>query len=187
MDDTTDSQLNLGEAIRRRLPVSLVIALVLILVALTLAVALPSMYKSRAVILIEAQEMPQDLVRSLVTSFADERIQVISQRVLTNSNLSSIIEKYDLYADDRKREPMEKVLEDMRKDVAVTPISAEVADPKLGRSMQATIAFELSYESKSPALAQRVANEIVSLFLSENLRQRTETSKESLTFLNGER
>ena len=186
MDDTIDTQLNLGEAIRRRLPVSLIIALVLILVSLTLAMTLPSLYKSRAVILIEAQEMPQDLVRSLVTSFADERIQVISQRVLTNSNLSSIIEKYDLYADDRKRQPMEKVLEDMRKDVAVTPISAEVADPKLGRSMQATIAFELSYESKSPALAQRVANEIVSLFLSENLRQRTETSKESLTFLSGE-
>ena len=89
------------------------------------------------------------------------------QRVLTNSNLSSIIEKYDLYPDERKREPMEKVLEDMRNEIAVTPISAEVADPKLGRSMQATIAFELSYESKSPALAQRVANEIVSLFLSE--------------------
>ncbi len=186
MDDTSDIQLNLGEAIRRRMPVSLAIASVLILIALTLSMALPSVYRSRAVILIEAQEMPQDLVRSLVTSFADERIQVISQRVLTNSNLSSIIEKYDLYADERKREPMEKVLEDMRKDVAVTPISAEVADPKLGRSMQATIAFELSYESKSPALAQRVANEIVSLFLSENLRQRTETSKESLTFLTGE-
>jgi succinoglycan biosynthesis transport protein ExoP len=186
MDDTSDIQINLGEAIRRRMPVSLAIASVLILIALTLSMALPSIYKSRAVILIEAQEMPQDLVRSLVTSFADERIQVISQRVLTNSNLSSIIEKYDLYADERKREPMEKVLEDMRKDVAVTPISAEVADPKLGRSMQATIAFELSYESKSPALAQRVANEIASLFLSENLRQRTETSKESLTFLTGE-
>lgn len=186
MDDTPDIQVNLGEAIRRRMPVSLAIASVLILIALLLAMALPSLYKSRAVILIEAQEMPQDLVRSLVTSFADERIQVISQRVLTNSNLSSIMEKYDLYADERKREPMEKVLEDMRKDVAVTPISAEVADPKLGRSMQATIAFELSYESKSPTLAQRVANEIVSLFLSENLRQRTETSKESLTFLTSE-
>lgn len=186
MDDTSDIQLNLGEAIRRRLPLSLAVASVLILFSLILALALPSLFKSRAVILIEAQEMPQDLVRSLVTSFADERIQVISQRVLTNSNLRSIIEKYDLYPDERKREPMEKVLEDMRNEVAVTPISAEVADPKLGRSMQATIAFELSYESKSPALAQRVANEIVSLFLSENLRQRTETSKESLTFLTGE-
>jgi succinoglycan biosynthesis transport protein ExoP len=186
MDDTADIQLNIREVIRRRLPISLAIASVLIMAALVLAVALPSLYRSRAVILIEAQEMPQDLVRSLVTSFADERIQVISQRVLTNSNLSSIIEKYDLYAEERKRDPMEKVLEDMRKDVAVTPISAEVADPKLGRSTQATIAFELSYESKSPTLAQRVANELVSLFLSENLRQRTETSKESLTFLSGE-
>lgn len=186
MDETSDIQINLAEVIRRRMPICVAVASILILAALSLAMALPPVYKSRAVILIEAQEMPQDLVRSLVTSFADERIQVISQRVLTNSNLTSIIEKYDLYATERKREPMEKVLNDMRQDVDVTPISAEVADPKLGRSMQATIAFELSYENESAALAQRVASEIVSLFLSENLRQRTETSKESLTFLTSE-
>ena len=52
--------------------------------------------------------------------------------------------------------------------------------------MQATIAFELAYENKSPQLAQRVANEIVSLFLNENLKQRSETSKETLNFLTTE-
>ena len=56
--------------------------------------------------LIEQQEIPQDLVRSMVTSFADQRIQVISQRVLTNANLSSIIEKYNLYAKDREDKPL---------------------------------------------------------------------------------
>ena len=186
MDDILTFPFNFGEAIKRRLPLAAVVGFTLLIVTLVLAVTLPSYYKSRAVILIEAQEMPQDLVRSLVTSFADQRIQVISQRVLTNSNLSSIIEKYDLYAEDRQHAPLESILETMRKEIAVTPISADVADPRVGRSIQATIAFELAYESKSPALAQRVANEIVSLFLSENLRQRKETSQQSLTFLTEE-
>ena len=186
MEEVQIFPFNYGEAVKRRLPVGVSVGISMLIATALLAVALPSYFKSRAVILIEAQEMPQDLVRSLVTSFADQRIQVISQRVLTNSNLSSIIDKYGLYAAERKHDPLEAVLEMMRKDITVNPISADVADPKVGRSIQATIAFELAYESKSPALAQKVANEIVSLFLSENLRQRKETSEQSLTFLSDE-
>jgi len=33
-----------------------------------------------------------------VTSFADQRVRVISQRVMTTANLLGIIERYDLYA-----------------------------------------------------------------------------------------
>ena len=186
MEETLNLTTNYGEMLKRRMPLSLAIGVALTLITLTLALGLPSLYKSRAVILIEQQEIPQDLVRSLVTSFADQRIQTISQRVLTNNNLGKIIEKYDLYAKERKHDPLEIVLEKMRKDIAVLPISADVVDPKQGRAVQATIAFELAYESKSPQLAQRVANEIVSLFLNENLKQRTETSQETLTFLTSE-
>ena len=160
--------------------------MLLLIVTVLLAFGLPSVYKSRSVILIEAQEIPQDLVRSLVTSFADQRMQTIAQRVLTNANLSEIIQKYDLYADERRREPLETVLEGMREDISMTPISADVVDPKQGRAVQATIAFELAYENQSPQLAQRVANEIVSLFLNENLKQRTEASQDTLSFLNSE-
>jgi uncharacterized protein involved in exopolysaccharide biosynthesis len=74
----------------------------------------------------------------------------------------------------------------MRKDIIVAPISADVVDPKQGKAVQATIAFEMSYQNRSPELAQRVANEIVSLLLNENLKQRTETSTDTLGFLSAE-
>lgn len=186
MEEALNLNVSYGEMLKRRMPLALIIGLGLLLITVALTLGLPSVFKSRAVVLIEAQEIPQDLVRSLVTSFADQRIQVISQRVLTNSNLTSIITKYDLYADQRKHDPIERVLDQMRKDISVAPISADVVDPKQGRAVQATIAFELAYENKSPQLAQRVANEIVSLFLNENLKQRTETSKETLDFLTKE-
>ena len=186
MEEALNLNVGYGEMLKRRMPLALSIGLGLLLITVALTLGLPSVFKSRAVVLIEAQEIPQDLVRSLVTSFADQRIQVISQRVLTNNNLTSIITKYELYADQRKHDPIERVLEKMRKDISVAPISADVVDPKQGRAVQATIAFELAYENKSPQLAQRVANEIVSLFLNENLKQRTETSKETLDFLTTE-
>lgn len=186
MEETLPFNPNYGEVVKRRLPLGLGIFLALIVVSLGLALGLPPLFKSRAIILIEQQEIPQDLVRSLVTSFADQRIQTISQRVLTNSNLSSIIEKYDLYTQKRRHDPLEVVLEEMREDIAVNPISADVVDPKQGKAVQATIAFELAYENENPELAQRVANEIVSLFLNENLKQRSETSAETQTFLGSE-
>ena len=186
MVEALNLSISYTEMLKRRMSLALIIGLGLLLVTVALTLGLPSVFRSRAVVLIEAQEIPQDLVRSLVTSFADQRIQVISQRVLTNNNLTSIITKYDLYADQRKHDRIERVLEQMRKDISVAPISADVVDPKQGRAVQATIAFELAYENKSPQLAQRVANEIVSLFLNENLKQRSETSKETLNFLTTE-
>jgi polysaccharide biosynthesis transport protein len=186
MEEPSSQNTNYAEILKRRLPMSLVIGAILTAITVGLATGLPSLYKSRAVILIEQQEIPQDLVRSLVTSFAEQRVQVISQRVLTNSNLTRIIQEYGLYSRERVGKPLEVVLEQMRGDVSILPISADVVDPKQGKTVQATIAFELAYENRNAQLAQRVANEIVSLFLNENLKQRTETSKETLDFLTAE-
>lgn len=186
MEEALDLRPNYAEIIKRRLPLSAVVGIALLALTVALALGLPSVYTSRSVILIEAQEIPQDLVRSLVTSYADQRMQIIAQRVLTNANLTDIINKYDLYAEDRQRAPLETVLDAMREDITMEPISADVVDPKQGKAVKATIAFELAYENESPELAQRVANEIASLFLNENLKQRTEASEDTLGFLSGE-
>ena len=177
---------NYGEVIRRRLPLGLSVAAILAVLTIGVALTLPAVYKSRAVILIEQQDIPEDLVRSLVTSYADQRIQVISQRVLTSANLTAIINKFDLYPDERQTEPVEVVLEEMREDITVAPISADVVDQRSGRPTKATIAFELAFDSKEPRTAQRVANDLVSLFLSENLKQRTEAAEDTLGFLSTE-
>ncbi len=147
------------------------------------AFALPAVYRSEAIILIEQQEIPEDLVRSTVTSYADQRVQVISQRVMSSNNLRSIIEQFDLYADERRTESMAEIIEEMREDITLEMISADVVDPRSGRPTQATIAFSLSYDNESPSLAQKVTNQIVSLFLKENLRTRTESAEETSSFL----
>src|SRR5215469_18366127 len=81
---------------RRRRPM-LLAAGVGLLTALLLAFLLPAVYQSIGTILIEQQEMPPELVRSTVTSYADQRVQVISQRVMTTQNLLDIIRRYNLY------------------------------------------------------------------------------------------
>ncbi len=169
--------------LRRRKWQVIVPALLIMLFAIIVALSLPAIYRSTATILIEQQDIPQDLVRSTVTSFADERIQILNQQVMTTSNLLQVIEKYDLYVDERKEHSIDNVLAKMRDAVELKMVSADVIDPRSGRSTQATIAFTLSYENKIPLLAQRVANELVSLYLNENLRTRTQKAADTHEFL----
>jgi len=170
-------------ALRRRKWQAIVPALLIMLFAVIFALSLPAIYRSTATILIEQQDIPQDLVRSTVTSFAAERIQMLNQQVMTTSNLLKIIDKYDLYSDERKKQSIDNVLAKMRDAVKLDMISADVIDPRSGRSTQATIAFTLSYQSKIPRLAQQVTNELVSLYLNENLKTRTQQAADTYEFL----
>ncbi len=156
------------------------------LATLLAALLLPATYRSTATILIEQQEIPQELVRSVITSFADQRVQVISQRVMTTQNLLSLIDRYKLYPDLRQRVAREVLLEKMREDIGMHMISADVIDPRSGRPTQATIAFSVSYQSRSPDLALKVANDLTSLYLNENLTSRTQLGQQTATFFGEE-
>jgi succinoglycan biosynthesis transport protein ExoP len=165
----------------------LIITVVLgLLTAAVLAIIPLAHFRSAATILIEQQEMPQELVRSTVTSYADERIQVISKRVMTTETLLDIIRRYDLYPRERAKATREALLGRMRKDIGLKMISADVIDPRSGRPTSATIAFEVSFTSTSADLAAKVANELTTLYLNENLNNRTQLARDAATFLEAE-
>lgn len=171
---------------RRRRRAMLVAGGCMLAVFALLALFLPAYYRSAATILIEQQELPAELVRSTVTSYADQRVQVISQRVMTTKNLLGIIEQYDLYPNKRGRWTREELIEHMRKDIGLKMISADVIDPRSGMPREATIAFAVSYTSRSPEQAMRVANELTTLYLSENLTERMRLARDAASFLEEE-
>jgi len=172
--------------IRRRIKYLIIPIFAITLLSILLAVLLPPVYKSSATILIEEQEIPSELVKSTVTTFADQRIQMISQRIMTRSNLSEIINKFNLYASDTKSKTQEQILEKMRKSITVEPISADVIDPRNGQPTKATIAFMLAFEYESAPIAQKVTNELTTLFLNENIKNRTESAENTSLFLSEE-
>lgn len=186
MDEQTQTLEDYLGILKRRKWQLIVPAVLLSIVAVLAALFIPAMYRSSATILIEQQEIPPDLVRTTVTGFADQRIQVISQRVMTTKNLSAIIERYNLYPELRRKSSINAAVEEMRKAIDRKMISADVADPRGGGGQRATIAFSLSYESESAALAQKVTNDLVSLYLNENIVQRQAAVEEATAFLAGE-
>lgn len=168
----------------RRRKMELVVPLVTILfITVLLAFGLPAIYQSTATILVEQQEIPQELVRSTVNSYAEERIQLISKRVMTRENLMRIAKKYDLYPDVSQQVDQSNVIQLMRENIGIEMVSADVRDPKSGRENKATIAFDLSFDSRDPMSAKKVAEELSSLFLKENIKIRTQRAEVTADFL----
>lgn len=170
---------------RRKFPM-LLAAIFIALGGVTLAFILPASYRSTATILIEEQEIPSDIVRSAITSYADQRIETIKQQIMTRSTLWRIVEQYGLYSSLRQHSPTEEVLARFTKDIRVDVINAKVIDKRSQSATQATIAFTLTYDGESPEITQKVANELTSLFLGENLKSRERHANETTAFLKKE-
>jgi polysaccharide biosynthesis transport protein len=184
-EPTLDLQAYLA-AFRRRRTLTLLTGGMLLILSLTTAFLWPPTYKSLATILIEEQEIPSELVHSTITSYADQRIETIKQQVMSRTTLWKVVEQYNLYSDLRRTNPAEEVVRRFTKDIEVEVISADVVDKRTQHPTKATIAFTVAYHSTSPDLAQKVANELTSLFLGQNLKSRERQAQEATTFLQQE-
>lgn len=183
MEEQTKDLRDYLAIVQRRKKQILTVMGILALVSVIVAFTLPPVYRSTATILIEEQEIPTDLVRSTITGYADQRIQVISQQVMTRANMMQIIEKYNLYPRQRRHETNEEILARMRNDIKFNLVSADVIDRRSGVKTVAAIAFTLAYDGETPEGAQKVANELTSLYLNENLKTRQQQTAETSTFL----
>lgn len=172
--------------LRRRKKSLILPAVAVMFLAALVALLLPPIYRSTATILIEEQEIPSEFVMTTVTSFAEQRIQQINQRIMSFTRLLEIIQRFGLYPELTDKKTTEEIVEQMRKDTELKPVSAEVVDRRTGRPTTATIAFTLSYQGKDPDKVQQVANVLTSLFLEENLKERTKKAEETSSFLEAE-
>ena len=84
-------------------------ALVVLVVAILVALLLPSIYESSSTILIEEQQIPQEFVKSTVTGFADQRIQSLTQQILSRVKLWEIIQQFNLYPELREKLTREEI------------------------------------------------------------------------------
>ena len=159
------------EIIKRRKFSILLPFLAIFAIAMAVAFLLPPKFKASTTILIENQQVPSDFVQSTVNTLVEETIQTINHRIMSRGKLEEIIERFDLYEDLRRRKTLEEVIEEMRADIKLKTISAEVINPKSGQPGVATIAFSLSFQGKNPDKVQKVTNTLASLIWKKISRQ----------------
>ena len=143
------------DILKRRMWSLILPFLIIVIIAAGVAVMLPSVYRSTATILIEEQDIPQDFVMTTVTSFAEQRMQQIEQRIMSFSRLVEIIERAGLYPELKDKKTTEEIVEKMREDTLLEPVSAEIIDRRTGRPATATIALPFPMKAKTRVKSNR--------------------------------
>lgn len=135
---------------------------------------LPPRYQSATLILVEQPTMPKDYVTPNVNDDLQERLQSITQQILSRTRLLHIIDQYHLYAlPHSDRSPDDKVAI-MRKDISIELVRD---------ALNQITAFNVYYTSRDPRIAQQVTGELTNLFINENLEVRQQQSEDTTNFL----
>lgn len=137
---------------------------------------LPNTYTSETLILVDPQKVPEAYIRSTVTGDVRNRLGTLSQQILSATRLQRIIETSNLYPEERKTMAREDVIAHMRRDIRVNMLSDYGPNAELQ-------AFRITYSGRDPKLVAKVANELASLFIDENLKAREQQAAGTTEFL----
>ena len=150
------------------------------------AVLLPSIYRSQATIIIEGQQISQDYIRSTVSSYAEERLRMITRQVMTPDRLMEIIKKYDLYPDSREKMSIQKLIGKISKDISLETTVEDVIDQRSGRQRDALIAFTIAYQGTDPYKVFQVVQALASLYIEEEEKRREKLATSATDFFQQE-
>jgi len=132
-------------------------------------------YQASTLILVQPQRVPTNYIRSVVSSSISERINTISQQILSRSNLEQIIEQFGLYEKDVSMY-LEDKIDALRKRIKV----------KIERARHGAEAFSISFTGNEPQRVMRIANTLASYFMDENLKVREAQAIGTSEFLDAE-
>jgi len=139
---------------------------------------MPKVYRSNTLILVESQKLPTDYIKPMSVDSIESRIITIQQQILSRTLLQKIIEEYTLYPDELRRQPIEDVIDMMRRDIKITTV-----DDRFHRNIQA---FTISFDGYDPMLVMQVTNKLAALFIGENLKVREQLVEGTSEFLDQE-
>jgi polysaccharide biosynthesis transport protein len=172
---------NVASVVRQRkwlLIAPLVIASIL---SIALAFLWPATYRSKAVLLVESSQLQTDNNGQVLRNAIDERVAKVRQEVLSRPDLIAIIQELQLYPRKRSTKSLSQIVEDMREDILIEPVSSELTQ-RPGSQAQ-TIAFSMSYDYESPVAAQAVAQKLVERVLEVDSTRTTEQATDTVRFL----
>jgi polysaccharide biosynthesis transport protein len=155
--------------------------------AVVVAFLWPDTYVSKAVMRITPQQVPANLVPSVVSSQMAERLQQMETEILSSHSLSEIILKpsLNLYPKEQKRMPMEDIVQDMKnRHIQIAAVSDPNGAALVGNRYASAFEIRFSYTDKYKA--QAVVRELVTKFTEQNVTVQRQQANMTTSFLNDE-
>jgi len=184
LNDSTQPQVGfdfISEVWYRRKRLFFWVLTAVLVAAVIVASSLPDLYRARAKVIVDRQEVSEAFVEPSVSADLETRIQTIDQRLRGRDSLAKVIFAKNLYPELRKVAPIEAVVDRMRKDYT---LQLEGVGDQNGRN--ATIAFTVTYGGRDPVLVADVANTLAGLYVEENSRSRKRQAMVTAEFLEKE-
>jgi polysaccharide chain length determinant protein (PEP-CTERM system associated) len=140
---------------------------------------LPTAYRSEALILVEQQKVPEQYVVPNVSVSLQDRLQSMTQQILSRTRLQATIDRFGLYPKGRGPSALlnlDEAVEQMRKDIKIDLVASPEHPGEL-------TSFRIEYSARTREVAQQVNSELTSLFIDENLKSQQQQSENTTAFL----
>ena len=135
-------------------------------------VVTPERFKSSTTILVVPQRVPENYVKSTISIRIEDRLGTIKQQVMSRTRLVAVMDELGLFKEDRKKNPVEDVVEDMRKRITI--------------EVRHTDAFTLSFVHENRQMAMLTTSRLASFFIDENLKNREQQAVGTADFLDSQ-
>ena len=142
----------------------------------------PARYHSKALLIVENQQISTDLVPSAIRAYAEDRLQTIKAEVRARDNIIRLSEKFNLI-DQSSDTPFSRRVEKVRNDIS---INIRTISGRRRIDEPTTITFEIGFVHENPRTAFRVANQLVTDFLEENVEARIQVAEGTAGFFREE-
>jgi succinoglycan biosynthesis transport protein ExoP len=158
--------------LRRYIWPAALIFLAVLIAGLAYCVFWPSVYKASCLIVVQPQKIPQEYIRTTVTSNVQERLQIINQQVLSRTRLMEVIKRYGLYPKYADKVSQDELANVMRRDINI--------------SMTKAAYFTIEFSYSDPKVAANVANTLARMYVAYNMKLRSQDAVGTTVFLNRE-
>jgi len=177
--------------VKRRLKVILIPALLAPVAGFLASYAFAPKYTSQSTVLVEGQKVPDNYVQSVITADFTQRVQTLSQEVLSPSRLRPMIENLGLAKPDDENKLISEIQQNMSVEPVVTSMSAAAVQAgisgakkkKPSSTDEPVPGFNVNYTDSNPGRAQKICNAMTSLIVDENLRSRASVAQGTTEFL----
>lgn len=167
--------------LRRKWSVLFTILTILFLASVFCVVA-PEKFKSSTTILVVPQRVPEGYVKSTVSIKIEERLATIQQQVMSRTRLVAVMDELGLFKEMRKKQPIEAVVDEMRKRIEIQVGTTE----KQKKRDTESDSFTLSFTHENPQTAMLTASRLASFFIDENLKNREAQAVGTSEFLDSQ-
>ncbi len=150
-------------------------ALALSLAAIWTISKTPNTYKSTALLTIKAPKISEKIVQSLSDEDMSQRLNELTQNILSRNNLEQIVKKYNLYSKERAAgQPIESVTDAMRKNITVET-------EKDGKEKVSN--FRITYTGGLPEQVRQITNDLANIYVNRQLDESVQAAENTSEFI----